>query len=185
VEPIDVWDFVDVALLRERRDWIWHPNGPKVQLGAGRKHLLDYDNLDYPDWDAHAPEESPRWLIPRDDNSVTTIAIQFTLDHLYPWAVARTLQECQRVLQVGGVINIVVPHYSSQLAAECLFHHSRFGIDTWRNLFSERQYSHQADDNRHNKPWALAINVNFIYGVTERNLCLFTQLVKFEHEEDE
>lgn len=175
--PGDVWDHIDIALLRERRDWLWTPDGIKVHLGAGQKYLDNFINLDYPEWDAEALGSSGRWKLPLDDGTVSEIVTQFTFDHLEPWAVVRALRECQRVLRTGGIVNMVHPHYSSQLAHECIMHKSQFGIDTWRNIFSERQYDHTADGDT-GEPWRLAVNANFMYGITERNLVLVTQLVK-------
>jgi hypothetical protein len=55
-------------------------------------------------------------------------------------------------------------------------HKSQFGVDTWRNIFSERQYDHKADGDT--GEWSLTVNVNFMYGITERNLVLVTQMIK-------
>jgi len=176
--PFTEFDHIDIALLRDRNDWaLSPPRGHLVQLGAGRKHIEGYDNLDYPEWDAHATGRPGRWQLPYDDGTVSEVVSYFTFDHLRPWAVVRTLREIQRVLMVGGTFACVVPHYSSQLANECIMHDSRFAIDTWRNIFSERQYSHAADGDVA-EPWKLKINVNFMYGITERNLVLVTQMIK-------
>jgi hypothetical protein len=174
--PLTAWDHIDIALLRDRRDWRLSPaKGHLVQLGAGRKFIEGYDNLDYPQWDAHS-RITHSWKLPYDDGSVSEVVSYFTLDHLEPWAVVRTLREIQRVLMVGGTFACVVPHYSSQLAHECIMHKSQFGVDTWRNIFSERQYDHKADGDT--GEWSLTVNVNFMYGITERNLVLVTQMIK-------
>jgi hypothetical protein len=182
--PFSAWDHIDIALLRERRDWALSPaKGHLVQLGAGKKFIEGYDNLDFPHWDAHFGQQLPygKWKLPYKDETVSDVTSYFTLDHLEPWAVIRTLREIQRVLMVGGTFCSVVPHYSSQLANECIMHKSRFGVDTWRNIFSERQYSHAADGDT-NQPWSLDVRVNFIYGITERNLVLVTQMQKVNPE---
>lgn len=179
-EPIsDVWDHIDIAMVRDRPLWVNYndtPVGYDIQLGAGRKMIVNWDNIEYPAWDAEAPADSPRWRIPYDDGTVANIACYHTLDHLRPESVVRALQEFQRVLADGGVATIVVPHYMSQLANECIMHRSRFAIDTWRNIFSERQYDHSAEGN--GEPWHLDVGANFIYGITERNLVLVTQLIR-------
>ena len=176
--PFNAWDHIDIALLRERNGWNPSPaKGYRVQLGAGRKYIKGFDNLDYPEWDAHDMSMSKRWRLPYDDGTVAEVVSYFTLDHLYPWAVVGALREIQRVLKVGGTFACVVPHYSSQLANECIMHKSRFGVDTWRNIFSERQYDHLSDGGT-GEPWRLKVNVNFMYGITERNLVLVTQMVK-------
>jgi hypothetical protein len=180
-EPVDVWDHIDMALMRNRADWEWHPGGRRIHLGAGRKIIQGFDNVDFPEWDAEWPEKvhPQKWRIPADDGTVGQIVCQFTLDHLSPEAVVRVLREAQRVLMNGGTLDIVVPHYSSQLANECIAHKSRFAIDTWRNIFSERQYDHDGEE-----PWLLHIGANFMFGLTERNLILVTQLIRFEPDEE-
>jgi hypothetical protein len=174
--PLDVWDHIDMAMVRPR-PFFELPAGPghRVQLGAGRKLIQGWTNLDFPDWDAN-DVESDRWRIPFADATVSQIVSYHTLDHLEPWAVLRTLQEVQRVLLTGGTFNQIVPHYMGQLANECLMHKSRWAIDTFRNIFSERQYKHTADGQI--DEWELEVGANFIFGYTERNLVLVTQLVR-------
>lgn len=175
--PFSAWDHIDIALVRDRNDWRISPaRGHLVQLGAGKKLIEGYDNLDYPEWDA---ESDLLWILPYEDGSVSEVVSYFTLDHLEPWAVVRLLREIQRVLMFGGTFACIVPHYSSQLANECIMHKSRFGVDTWRNIFSERQYDHKAEGDT-GEEWKLDVQVNFMYGITERNLCLVTQMVKGE-----
>jgi hypothetical protein len=55
-------------------------------------------------------------------------------------------------------------------------HRTRWAIDTWRNIFSERQYDGSVDGRNFN--WEFDIGLNFIYGIAERNTVLVTQLVR-------
>ncbi|UVK63867.1 methyltransferase [Gordonia phage LilyPad] len=107
----------------------------------------------------------------QDSESVSEIASYHTLDHLSPRQVINTLREVERVLVPGGTFTNIVPHADSQLAKECIHHQSRFMIDTWRNIFSERQYEHDGE-------WNLEVGLNFVFGIAERNVVLVTQLVK-------
>lgn len=168
-EPVDIWDHLFIAMSRPKHELAKPPSGLKVQLGAGFKHIDGWLNLDYPDWEAGCG-------LPFNDATVSEIACYHTLDHLTPEDVLVTIKEVQRALVPGGTFVNILPHYSSQLANECLMHKSRFAIDTWRNLFSERQYDGSVDGRDHK--WRLDIQSNFIYGITERNLVLVTQLVK-------
>lgn len=177
----DMWDHIDVAMVRIRKPWVdsYSPEqeGILIQLGAGKKDIEGWASLDYPSWDAHS--DNPKlWRLPYDDASVAEIASYHTLDHLEPWAVVRTLREIERVLEPQGVFTNIVPHYMGQLANECIMHKSRFAVDTFRNIFSERQYSHEADGD--GGEWKLSVGSNFIFGYTERNLVLVTQLIKGE-----
>ena len=88
------------------------------------------------------------------------------------------MMEIRRILKPGGVFTHIAPHGMSQLAGECLMHKSRFWIDTFRNIFSERQYNQSADGVPVDFKWEFEIGANFIYGITERNLVLVTQLVR-------
>jgi hypothetical protein len=181
--PYAVWDYLDMALVRPRPSFVISPSMRlSVQLGAGRKKIdaPGWSNLDYPEWDAESWKigEFNNWRLPFGDGDVEEVVSFHTLDHLTPESVVRTLAEIQRVLCRGGTFTNVVPHGDSQLAKECIMHKSRFMIDTFRNIFSERQYDHRADMGEAPVPWAFDINVNFIYGITERNMVLFTQLVR-------
>lgn len=161
----------------------------KIQLGSGFKHLEGWRNLEYPDWDAdknipvvgrsatemNAPksfglgEETDHAAQP--SSSVHEIASYHTLDHLSPRQVINVLREVERVLVPGGTFTNIVPHADSQLAKECIHHQSRFMIDTWRNIFSERQYEHDGE-------WELEVGLNFTFAIAERNTVLCTQLIK-------
>lgn len=189
--PYDFEDHFDIAMVRERPYWE-HANGvpgASIQLGAGMKTIDGWENLEYPQWNADmympAPGYSAEYYLDygmenidklkyvRDDESVRRIATYHTLDHLTPDQVIHSLQEFQRVLSPGGVITNIVPHYMSQLANECIQHRSRFAIDTFRNIFSERQYKQFEEFD-----WNLRVGYNMVMGLTERNLVLVTQLIK-------
>lgn len=172
----------------------------RIQLGAGFKQITGWRNLEYPMWDCDyyiqaagyddTPPEyrctnlqyGPQWQHPDNnfvdkkkyiqrDESVSEIASYHTLDHLTPQQVVNTLREVERVLIPGGTFTNIVPHADSQLAKECIWHSTRFMIDTWRNIFSERQYAHDGE-------WNLEVGLNFVFGLAERNTVLVTQLVK-------
>lgn len=147
---------------------IWQPPsqafGTAFNLGSGSKVIPGAIPLDYPQWDAD------RDLIPAMANSVTMIHAYHFLEHVRD--PIRVLQECQRVLVPGGVINIVVPYYNAQIAAQDLDHKHQFCEQTWQILFANPYY----DKNK--IEWKLRVHFNLICGIVERNLCLMTQLVK-------
>jgi len=135
-----------------------------LNVGAGEKDIEGAIPLDYPEYDFDKDE------IPYVDNSVDQIHAYHFLEHLHNpvWM----LLEFQRVLKVGGHVNIVVPYYNAQIMAHDLDHKHSFCEDTWKILFSNPYY------NKNKVSWRLAIYFNMIMGIVERNLCLFTQLVK-------
>jgi SAM-dependent methyltransferase len=140
--------------------------GPMVTLnvGAGIKNIPGAYPLDLPDWNA---DTMP---IPQGDDTVQAIHAYHFLEHLKdPIAM---LREFQRVLYVGGVANIVVPYYSASIAAMDLDHKHAFNEDTWKTLFTNPYYT------KNSTGWKLRVHFNLIAGIVERNLCLFTQLVK-------
>lgn len=172
-DPLNVWDHLRIAINREMPRYVMPDSGIKLHLGAGTKTIKGWHNLEYPAWDAD------KGLPEFADESVSEIACHNTLDHLTPVQVVKTLRESQRVLKPGGTFTAITPHYASQLANECLMHSSRFAIDTWRNIFSERDYSASVDGREGVEfQWRFNIAVNFIFGLSERNTFLVTQLVK-------
>lgn len=140
------------------------PFGTVLNLGAGSKIINGAIPLDLPEWDA---DTMP---IPFDDESITTIHCYHFLEHITD--PIKVLRECQRVLLPSGVINIVVPYYNSSIAAMDLDHKHSFNEDTWKTLFDNKYYA------KNHEGWRFRVHFNLIAGVVERNLSLFTQLVK-------
>lgn len=139
-------------------------NQINLNLGAGNKEIPNTVPLDLPVWNADTD------IIPYESESISIIYAYHFLEHVIdPIAL---LKECQRVLKPGGLINIVVPYYSSQLQAMDLDHKHSFSEKTWCTLFDNKYYS------KYDYDWKFQINFNVIFGIVERNICLFTQLEK-------
>jgi len=139
-----------------------------INVGAGHQQIApNVQNLDYPAWDARSG------VLPYGSGTVTSIYAFHFLEHLTGAEAIAMLREFQRVLVVGGTVQIVVPHYKSAMAFHDLDHKAFFTEDTWRTLFSTPYY----DKNRE-LPWKFDVHVNLLIGVVERNLALMTQLVK-------
>jgi SAM-dependent methyltransferase len=178
--PVTLWDHFDIAMVREYDHFMdtWPVHGDTyVQLGPGKKNIkgnprlsFNWINLDFPEWDANLDP------LPFDNESVHGICTYHAMDHFARpvWV----LSEVQRVLVTGGWFVNVVGHYSSELANTCLEHRSRFGVDTWRNVFSTRQYDLGAVEGNARDGWHFYIGFNMIMALTERNTVLVTQLIK-------
>lgn len=145
----------------------------RLNVGCGATVIGGTLGVDHPSnptpgilhWDADSGNP-----LPFDNKEVSEIHCYHFLEHCaHPVAV---LQEFQRILRPGGVLNIVVPHYSSQLAIEDLDHKFQFCEDTWKTLFNTKYY------NKNQIQWHFTIGFNMLVGVVERNLCVFTQLIK-------
>ena len=140
------------------------PGGLVLNLGAGAKQLRLAVPLDLPDWNADEDD------IPYPDESVTTIYALHFLEHVKdPIAV---LRECQRVLIPGGHLNVVVPHWNTQLAHSDLDHKSFWDEETWSRIFQNEYYA------KNHKDWSFRIGTNVLMGVAARNLLIITQLIK-------
>jgi len=138
------------------------PAGVHLNLGCGNKIIPDSAGLQLPEWDAETDQ------IPYPDESITGIYCYHFLEHINN--LVFVLCEMERVLKYGGVINIVTPYYSSQCQWQDIDHKRAFCEETWRNIFKDPYYEKGF--------WKLDVHACFIMGVVERNICLFTQLVK-------
>lgn len=143
------------------------PNyGRMLELGPGFTPLPGCsDYLDYPEWNADIDVLPDEWTEKFD-----VVHMYHFLEHVKnPVGV---LLDCQKVLMPGGHANIVVPYGNCDLAIEDIDHKHRFTEETWRKLFNNNGY----DKNKHK--WRLEVHACFIMAVANRNMGLFTQLVK-------
>lgn len=140
------------------------PQGFVLNVGAGSKKIEGAVGIDYPEWDADVDD------LPYTDECVDGIHAYHFLEHVQD--PVKLLLEFQRVLKPGGILNICVPYYTSQMAVHDLDHKHQFCEETWRILFSTPYY----DKNR--IEWKLKIRTNVIIGIVERNLALLTQMEK-------
>ena len=156
-------DFFEIGLDRKLGGFK-RVDGPALNLGAGNKPIKGALPLDLPEWDADHDH------IPYNRNSISTVYAYHILEHVE--RPIDLLYDIQRVLKPGGIVNIVVPYYSAQIQASDLDHKSVFTEKTWRVLFDNQYYGKNA------RGWEFKVNLNCIFGLVERNICLFTQLEK-------
>ena len=148
--------------------------GPILNLGAGNARI-PWNNwfaprvvdLDLPGWNANSGQR----FAGIGDGACDGIYAFHLLEHVdRPIDV---LWDCQRILDEGAPLTIVVPYYNSQMMAHDLTHKNVFCEDTWKVLFGTPYYNGQ-----HAGEWRFNIGFNMIVGVVERNMCLMTQLIK-------
>lgn len=136
-----------------------------LDLGAGNTPAPGAVPMDLPHWNADEDR------LPFDNEQVDFIHAYHFLEHVKD--PIRMLREIERVLKPGGILQCVVPYYSAQIAVQDLDHKSFWSEDTWKTLFANPYY----EKNREVK-WRLRVHFCMIAGIVERNLALFTQLVK-------
>jgi len=138
-----------------------------VNLGAGRKMIEG----------AYPLDAERGWLagqaFPYEIAEVEMIHAYHFFEHLTKDEIIHVLKECQRVLVKGGLINILVPHWSSEAAHQDLDHKSFWSESTWRNLLQNPYYSGTMG-----RDWSLRERSTVLIGVVQRNLCVLTQLEK-------
>ena len=145
-------------------------NFPILNLGAGHRNIGKSVSLDLEHgWDAEKDD------IPYADESISGIWAHGFFEHISPERIPFLLLECQRVLCLNGVLNIVVPHALSDMYVEDFTHKSLWHEDTLDNLFNNPYYYNGIEHK-----WQFRIHTQFIMGVVWRNLGLFIQLVKEE-----
>jgi SAM-dependent methyltransferase len=156
---------------------------PSVELGPGRRKKIPTDHkLQLPEWDARygmrggggSTFVQPHGdCLPFDDSSIGEYHAYQFMEHLDGETAVRLLRAMERTLVPGGVINLVMPYYNSAHMAQALDHKSSWSEETWNWLFGNEYY-----DDHEGKGWNLKVHCCFIMGIVERNLDLFTQLVK-------
>lgn len=143
--------------------------GHGLNLGAGNKTIVDSlpIGLGVNGWNA---EKSP---IPYRGESFDFIIAFHFLEHITSARVPYVLLECQRVLRVGGTLNILVPHADGGMAFQDLDYKSFYNSHTWKILMKNKFYVRYTDDK-----WRLDLRLNIIMGEDERCLALLSQFVK-------
>lgn len=162
-----IQDFFRIGMKRHLAQLPSPIAGPTLDLGCGKNPVPGAAGLDWPTWKG---DTDP---IPRPDDSIAVVYAMHFLEHLTGMQAIRCVREIERVLKPGGLLYVVVPHRLGSLAYEDLDHKSYWCEETWRVLFRNDYY-----DKHREQPWRLKVVFNMIGGINERNLALFTVLVK-------
>lgn len=167
IKPPYIEDWFHIGLARHIDPPLGMPPGVHLDLGAGNREIGDSIAIDLEHgFDLNEDD------IPFGSESVAGIWANQFFEHLDN--PIHCLRECERVLAVGGVLNIVVPHAMSEMYQEELTHKSKFAEGIWYKLL-EKDYHWSREGE-----WNLRVHTCFIMGILWRNLCMFTQLVKYE-----
>ena len=138
---------------------------PVLNLGAGLSTIPGGAiNLDLPGWDAE------EYRLDYEDLSVGGIFAFHFLEHLTD--PRRMVAECARVLAEGCALTICVPWFGTQMAYQDLDHKQFFTLDSWKQWLENDYYDPRYGD------VPLRVGANFVMGVVDRNLAVFTQLIK-------
>ena len=163
--PTDIMEMLRLGADRPRvPGWLPDEGGLSLNLGAGEKHISSALSLDLPEWDADTER------LPYPDESVATIYALHFLEHVEK--PIDLLRECQRVLMPGGHLNVVVPHWNTQLAHSDLDHKTSWDEETWSRIFNNKYYA------KDHEGWRFRIGTNVLMGIDARNLLIITQLIK-------
>lgn len=136
-----------------------------LELG-GNSELSEY-SLMLPWWNAEKDN------IPYLDGQMDMVIACHFLEHVYN--TGRIMREIERVLMPGGYFVNVVPYYRSALAFQDPDHKRFFTEETFQYFTVDA--GGKAWDG---KSWKFEIASQFILGIVERNLALFTALRRVE-----
>lgn len=165
-KPQTIIDNFKVGMLRDLPEFVPVPEGVILNLGAGEKQIEGSISLG----------KENGWFAPKlpfDDGSIAAVYAQHFLEHLTGSEVVEMFEEVERVLKPGGVMNIVVPHYSSECAHQDLDHKTAWTESSFKNLFENKYYKGDIKRN-----WDLIIRTVVVMGLVERNMVVVAQLVK-------
>ena len=105
----------------------------KINLGAGEDIIEGYLSLDRHNYNGKIDIicDLDKNKLPFKDNSIDEILTKHTLEHLRDPDLI--IAECHRSLKVGGLLHIIVPHYS--LPQANVFCHRNYWSIACKNLF--------------------------------------------------
>lgn len=140
------------------------PKGMVLNLGCGRHRLDDAINLDQPQWRAPRLERFA-------PESVGLVHAYHFFEHLTAETLVPMLQEIQRVLKFGGVLQYCVPYALAPIAYMDVTHKTFWTEETMRTLLESRGYDSARID-------GLSMQCQWIAGIDSQNLAVIGQLIK-------
>jgi SAM-dependent methyltransferase len=109
----------------------------KLNLGCGNKKIDGFVNVDlYGTPDMRVDLFEFPW--PWETGSIDEIQCDNFFEHVQSFR--QTFRECYRILKVGGLLHIIVPHFRGCGGPWPDQHHYSFGIGTFANLCAGLDY---------------------------------------------
>lgn len=154
--------------LPEFKSWFGLLN--QVNVGCGTHYMDGAINLDKnPARDDIIMYDADTDAMPLSYDTYDVIHCYHLLEHLTNPLFF--LRECQSVLRVGGLLNICVPHYQSEIAWSDLTHVRGIALSTFEMLLRNDNYKRTTD-------WRFKLNGAIAIGIQDRNLSILAQLEK-------
>jgi SAM-dependent methyltransferase len=128
----------------------------RLNLGCGNKRREGFVGVDIGDFPAvDVRSDVHEYLRSLPDASVAEVYSRHFLEHLEPPALQELLAQVDRVLQPGGRIHFIVPHFSNPYYYSDPTHRQAFGVHTFSYLCERTCLHRHVPAYAHRPGWAL------------------------------
>ena len=104
-----------------------------LDLGCGRNKLPGAIGLDHhPDADADVLADMEQGFLPFRDESFDAVHLSHVIEHVRE--PVRLMEECWRVLKIGGRLTVITPHYTHWTSWGDPTHYHHFGSHALRHF---------------------------------------------------
>jgi len=136
----------------------------RVNLGCGNKRREGFIGVDLGDFPAvDVRQDVMSYLRSLANGSVAEVYSRHFLEHLEPPVFQQLLGEVDRVLQPGGRVHLIVPHYSNPYFYSDPTHRLPFGVHTFSYLCERTCLHRGVPDYARRKGWSLTnVKVGFL-----------------------
>lgn len=101
----------------------------KLNMGCGNDIRVGWVNLDLPSFDLRQP-----WVF--REGEIEAVLLKHVMEHLDGEAIRHVMKEAERVLEVGGTMEIRVPFYRCLDSIADPTHKTPFELNTWEHVSS-------------------------------------------------
>ena len=138
--------------------------GLRVNLGCGNKRREGFIGVDVGDFPAvDVRSDVLDYLRSLPDASVAEVYSRHFLEHLEPPALQELLAQVDRVLQPGGRIHFIVPHFSNPYYHSDPTHRQAFGVHTFSYLCEHTCLHRSVPSYARRAGWSLSrVRVGFL-----------------------
>jgi hypothetical protein len=136
----------------------------RVNLGCGNKRREGFLGVDVGDFPAvDVRQDVLEYLRSLPDASVAEVYSRHFLEHLEPPALQELLAQVDRVLQPGGRVHFIVPHFSNPYYHSDPTHRQAFGVHTFSYLCEHTCLHRHVPAYARRAGWSLtAVKVGFL-----------------------